>query len=69
MGRHQGELSKRGVPEEAGSPVGRGAEAGAAKLQEEGIRDRQRVRLFSEAAQQESYSHRGSEVGEGLVLR
>ena len=34
MGCHQGELSKRGVPEEAGSPMGQGQEAGAAKLQE-----------------------------------
>lgn len=34
MGRHQGTLSKRGVPEEAGSAVGQGQEAGAAELQE-----------------------------------
>ena len=48
MGCHQGELSKRGVPEEAGSPVGQGQEAGAAKLQEgRGIqRDREQVWLF-----------------------
>lgn len=34
MGHHQGALSKRGVPEEAGSAEGQGQEAGAAELQE-----------------------------------
>lgn len=67
MGRHQGALSKRGVPEEAGSAVGLGQEAGAAELQEEGgtQRDRERVwlvlRSLAPATESQSQGIRGGE--------